>query len=101
MKNLSKLVEKASNIYLAIAFVSLMGLVAISCTKNQRVKKFGGTATIELPANQKLVHVTWKDANLWYLTRPMKEGEIPETYTFQEKSNLGMIEGTFKIKETK
>jgi hypothetical protein len=72
-----------------------------SCTKNQRVKKFGGKATIELPEEQKLIHCTWKDDNLWYLTRQMGPKDSAETYTFQEKSSFGMIEGTYIIKERK
>lgn len=35
-----------------------------------------------------------KEFDLWYATRPMREGEIPETTTFQEKSALGIVEGT-------
>jgi hypothetical protein len=80
------------------AFI-LIGIT--SCTKNQRVKHFGGTATIELPAGQKLIHCTWKDANLWYLTRPMAKADTAITYTFQEKSNFGVIQGTYIIKERK
>lgn len=76
-------------------------VIASGCTKNQRVKRWGGSATIELPENQKLLHVTWKDDNLWYLTRPMTAKDTAETYTFQEKSNFGMVEGTYKIKESR
>lgn len=38
--------------------------------------------TLELPANQKLVMITWKDDSLWYLTKPMTEEDVAETYTF-------------------
>ena len=69
------------------------------CTDNQAVKGWGGTMTIDLPPGQKLVNVTWKQAQLWYLTRPAKAGETPETLTFKEKSNYGMIEGTVIFKE--
>lgn len=81
--------------------ITLIIILFTSCTKNQRVKQFGGKATVELPAGQKLVHCTWKDSNLWYLTRPMTQKDSAETYTFQEKSNFGMIEGTYIIKERK
>lgn len=92
---------KKFGISLMVIAVLIFVSIVTSCTKNQRVKQFGGKATIELPVGQKLVHCTWKDANLWYLTRPMKEGETAETYTFQEKSNFGMVEGTYLIKERK
>jgi len=72
-----------------------------SCTENSRVKMFGGTGSIMLPRGKKLVTVTWKDIQVWYLTRPMREDEKPETYEFQEESNWGMVEGTYNIIETK
>jgi hypothetical protein len=83
-----------------LLFVFLL-LFFNSCTKNARVKHFGGTATIELSAGQKLIHCTWKDSNVWYLTRPMVKGDTAITYTFQEKSNFGIVQGTYIIKEKK
>jgi hypothetical protein len=70
------------------------------CTENARVKKWGGSATIDLPVGQKLVNVTWKDQTLWILTRQADIGELPKTFTFYEKSSLGVIEGSYTIKET-
>lgn len=64
-------------------------------------KNFGGTYTINLEKGEKLDMVTWKDNDLWVLTRPMREDETPETYRFQEDSNLGIMEGTVNIIETK
>lgn len=81
------------------------GLVSIlltsSCTENVRVKTWGGEGTINLPQGRKLVTVTWKETQIWYLTRPMKEGDVAETYQFQEESSWGVIEGTYNIVETK
>ncbi len=74
-------------------------IVLFSCTENQRVKKFGGNATITLPKGKKLINATWKDSNLWYLTRNMKPGETAEEYTFAEESNFGLVQGTYTIKE--
>lgn len=80
----------------------LFGLVLItSCTENQQAKKWGGTASITLPKNRKLVNATWKDSNLWYLTRPMNKNEKAETYYFHEESSFGIMEGTYIIKESK
>ena len=79
-----------------------IGLILMtSCTSNSRAKNFGGSYTIKLPTNTKLVEATWKDANLWYLTRPMRENEIPETLTFQEDSQFGVMEGTVIFVESK
>jgi hypothetical protein len=76
-------------------------LLLASCTENQRAKSFGGTSTMNLPKGEKLVNVTWKGDEIWYLTRPMKSDESPETYTYREESSLGVIEGTVIIKESK
>lgn len=87
-------------------FFTMLGLFLIatmlstSCTDNIRVKGYGGTATIDLPVGQKLVNVTWKNADLWILTRPARTGELPETYSFSEKSTFGVFEGTYILKET-
>ncbi len=83
----------------ALAFV--MSIALGSCTQNQRAKKFGGNAELTLPKGQKLMTVTWKDANLWYLTRPMNEGDSAEVYTFHEESSYGVLEGTYTIREVK
>jgi len=82
--------------------LSLVLLVSLaSCTENQRVKSFGGTGTIKLPKGEKLINVTWKEEHLWTVSRPMREGEFPETYKFHEDSSFGMVQGTYNIIETK
>lgn len=93
--------KKWSLILFLILLLTVITLFLSGCTKNQRVKRYGGKATIELPAGEKLIHCTWKDSNLWYLTRPMSPKDSAETYIFQEKSNFGMVEGTYIIKERK
>lgn len=80
-----------------IAFLILL----LACTQNQRARQFGGTATINLPANQKLVVATWKNDSLWYLTRPMRADESPESYWFQEDSSFGIMQGTVIFHESK
>ena len=67
--------------------------ICLGCTQNQRARYAGGTRTIELPENTKLVNATWKDEHLWYLIRWRKEGEPTEIYTFQEDSSFGIFEG--------
>jgi hypothetical protein len=67
-------------------------------------KKFGGTMTVELEKDQKLVNCSWKSGknegtSLWLLTRARKEGETPDTYKYIEKSTFGVLEGTVTIIE--
>jgi hypothetical protein len=83
--------------YLLSSFLVVISLS--SCTQNEIAKKYGGTAIVKLPKGQKLVNTTWKEQNLWYLTRKMKEGEKPEQYFFKEESNFGVIEGTVIFQE--
>lgn len=77
----------------------LVGLITASCTSNQRAKQFGGSISIALPCQQKLVNITWKDDELWYLTRPMRADETAEISTFQEDSSFGIMEGKVTITE--
>lgn len=65
-------------------------------------RSFGGDMTLELEPNQKLELITWKDDDsLWYLTRPMREDEEPETHVYQQSSEWGVFEGTVTIIESK
>jgi hypothetical protein len=94
--------NKKRSLILFLILITLIIALLSSCTKNQRVKTFGGKATIELPRGQKLINCTWKEGdNFWYLTRPMGPKDSAEVYTFQEKSSLGLVEGTYIIKEVK
>ena len=82
--------------------ISILILCAILLTGCQAItREYGGTTTIKLEPNQKLEEVTWKESNLWYLTRPMTEDDVAETHTFQESSVFGAMDGTVIIIETK
>jgi hypothetical protein len=83
-----------------LIFVLSLGIL-MGCTQNQRAKQWGGTATTELASGQKLVNVTWKDAQLWVLTKPMTTNDVAEIYTFKEFSSMGIVEGTVILKEKK
>lgn len=82
-----------------ILMFSIFVLSVVGCTENQRAKNFGGTQTIELK-DKRLIGATWKDSQLWYLTRPLEKDEKPVEWTFQEKSSLGLVEGKVIFKET-
>lgn len=84
-----------------IGLILTIGL-ALNITGCQSVaKNFGGTTTVDLPENKKLVECTWKESSLWYLVKDMNENDIAETYEFRESSNFGVMEGTVIIKEHK
>lgn len=64
-------------------------------------KSFSGSYTINLPKGQKLVNTTWKDSDLWYITKPMIGTDEAETYTFQKDSTFSIVKGTITIVECK
>ena len=84
-----------------ILLIGCASFVFNSCTKNQRARAWGGEMTITVPTGQKLVNVTWKENDVWILTRPMRADESPETYSFYEKSKWGLMEGEIKLIESK
>lgn len=80
-----------------IIMVTLMTLI-YGCTDNTRARVWGGTETIELDEGVRLVNVTWKEgSSLWILTK--KDTTKASTYSFSEKSNLGVMEGQVIIIE--
>lgn len=82
-----------------IVLLVVMGFSLTGC--KSVAKNMGGTVTIDVPKGQKVIEATWKDSNLWYLTRPMRKDEEPETLTLQEDSNFGIIEGKVIFEESK
>lgn len=77
-------------------------LVLASCTENSRVKSFGGTGTVEIAPTQKFVNVTWKEDELWIITKNRTSADTThDTYNLREKSSYGVLEGTYVITETK
>lgn len=77
----------------------VIALATVSCTENTRARTWGGTSTIDLEPGKGLVNATWKNADLWILTRDRSVDEQPETYRFSENSSFGVMEGTIIIKE--
>lgn len=89
--------KKIISIILAIMMIAT--LTACSC--QYVTKNFGGEMTVYLDKNEKLVNVTWKEDSLWFLTKPMTEDDVAETYQFKEDSEFGIMEGIVTIVETK
>lgn len=83
-----------------IIFILCSTLVCGTLTGCQgATKSLGGSMILDLNPGEKLEEITWKDDSLWYLTRPMREGETAETHTFQQQSEFGVFEGTVTIIE--
>ena len=77
---------------LIIASVAVAFLA--SCTDNQRARQFGGTETVDIPEGRILVNCTWKQDDLWILTKDTTTGKM----FFNEKSSFGVLEGEINFK---
>ena len=87
-------------IYAGALLCAILSLGLLTGCDQGVARSFGGDMTLELELGQKLEMITWKDDSLWYLTRPMQDGEKPETHTFQQSSEFGVFEGTVTIIES-
>ena len=96
-------ISRAAAIIVATVCLLLAMLTGCGDVEQSLARDFGGTTTINLEPNLKLEEITWKDDDLWYLTRPMREDEEPETHTFTEKGGLGTVfdGGTVIVVESK
>jgi hypothetical protein len=90
-------------IFMIVGFLAILTIIFIAWTFSAqwRARNWGGTFDVHVEAGHKFVNATWKDADLWILSRPAKEGETFETepYIFKESSTLGFAEGTVRIYE--
>jgi hypothetical protein len=77
---------------LLLVFIVLFSL--LSCTENQRARNFGGTETVDLPKNRILLTATWKQDDLWILSKDTLTNQV----FFNEKSNWGVLNGTIEFK---
>lgn len=87
------------NLVLSMVLFAVAAVGLSACTDNASTRMYGGTSRVDLPVGRKLVNITWKEADIWYLTRPMEEGDTATSYEFKESSNYGMMEGTIVITE--
>lgn len=84
--------KRNNSTILKLLILALVIFLLFSCTANQRARNWGGTETVNLEAGQRVVNVTWKgESDMWILTK--QDTTKPTTYTFQEKSTYGVMEG--------
>lgn len=83
----------------SLFIILIMSCFIMSGCSNYVAKTWGGTTSIKLEPNKKLMMITFKDNNLWILTRQKKANETSECYEFKEQSNIGILEGTVNICE--
>jgi hypothetical protein len=79
---------------LIAAIVAVVGLVGLTGCDQYVTKRFGGTTELKIPEGSRLVSVTWKLDNIWYLVY----FEETNTCYFNESTNMGVLEGSVVIK---
>lgn len=86
---------------IVLGIVVVFGLLILntSCTKNQRAKQFGGNIDYSIPANEKFVNITWKEDEMWIVTRKRISTDKREVFYFTEKSSFGLMEGKVTLTE--
>jgi len=119
MKRGLTLIELLLYFAVVAGVVSILGLIGWAIySSNWTVKQLGGTIKESIPAKvinvtwkesnmwvlyrgipAKVINVTWKESNMWVLYREPRDGEKPEVLTFQEYSNLGIVQGKAVITE--
>lgn len=82
-----------------VLIVIVIGIFYSCANQHTAARNWGGDMTITLAPGEKLEEITWKDDDLWYLTRPMREDEVPETHVFKADTVFGVFEGTVTIEE--
>jgi hypothetical protein len=65
-----------------------------SCTANVRARRWGGTEKIVLEDHEVLLNATWKENELWVLTKDT----ISNVSHFREHSSWGVVEGEVQFK---
>lgn len=81
--------------------LSLLSIVfVLGCSEQLETREYGGTMEIILEKGDKLVNISWKDNDLWYLVRPMNPEDSAITYYYKESAETGK-NGTVIIHEQK
>lgn len=84
--------------FIILGIVLFILYLVYSMTANVFVKKYGGSMTINLNKDERLVNMTWKDNDLWILTTT-DSNQSPKVYKFKEDSRFGILEGVITINE--
>lgn len=86
---------------LLLIVLLLTSSLFIGCTENSRARQFGGEVTIQVPKGRKVVNASFKEMDLWILTREMRADEQPEILTMFEDSSFGLLNGKVTLIESR
>lgn len=72
----------------------LLVLSLLSCTDNMRTRAFGGKSELTMKPNEELINITWKDSDMWVLTKDT----VTNIQYFREYSSFGIFQGEIVIR---
>ena len=78
------------------ALVVLAWVVGVVLVHDAR---YGVSSVVNLRRGERLVGASWRDSNLWILTRVARDGESPGEYVFREVSRMGWFEESVTVRE--
>lgn len=81
--------------------IAITAVLVLTSCEQWVSRELGGTVTIKLEPNKKLVEATWKNSNLWYLVEDMDSNYVPKRKEFIESSTVGVMEGKVVFIESK
>ena len=81
---------------LAICLVAFSG-----CTKQQKVRLFGGTEVIQVELGKRVIMATWEGDDLFYMVEPMPENYTPQDKELIESASFGVLESKIIFHETR
>lgn len=87
-----------------VATASMLATQLPGCSlRNKLVSKspaWGMITVVEVPPGKKLVNASWKNGELWILTRPAREEEASDqAWTLDEYSSWGVFNNHILLKE--
>ena len=89
----------------AVAAATLLAIRFPGCSLQgslvSRRPAWGIITVAAAPPGRKLVGASWKGGELWVLTRPAREGEVPDqAWTLDEYSSWGVFNSHILLKES-
>lgn len=76
-------------------------LIMTACTKQSRVRNFGGSERIQVKSGYRVMMATWKNNDLFYMLEPMHEGYEPTEKYLIESSSFGIWESEIIFVESR
>lgn len=77
------------------------GVTIPACTKQERVRTFGGTEVINVEPGKRVMMATWKETDLFYMVEDMPEDYTPHDKTLVESSSYGILESKIIFRESR